>query len=383
MEDLNMDDLITRNTTDLYTEKQKKTVTRNLMDWYNVPYESLNNYIECGRLHTGGAGPDRKYKLLFGPAPPHVRMVDNQFKCICGQKIVELCFVCPRNNLSISESIMVGNECIDKFSISRGKCCEICGARHFNRSFNLCNDHIKIKMRVSKRYIRLAVRLVKKVFKLYKKHVISSHVHRATRLRNNWAQLIQDYKLKRQGIIKQAITSRINERKYMCDMKKMLFETFVKHLRSRQRMYCELRNMAEYVLREPNKYTRKIHHTLQSIIDYKQIHEHREYTQLMQSIFSRFKVYCLLIKKQFVLKKSRQPLDNDIVRNMIYVRNVSTNVLGFGKHAHLSYQTLITNYVGYVAWVEEVSCPTRDMHDLQQYIRTFNRLKNNGYVYVG
>ena len=163
------------------------------MDWYNVSYESLNNYIECGRWHTGCYGTDLKYKLLFGYATSPVKQFDNNNKCICGPNIVELCFVCPQNNLSLSESIVVGNECIGKFSISTGKCCEICGTRHFNRSFNLCNDHIKIKLRISRRYIRL----IKKMFKLCAKRFISSHVHQATRLHNKWALLIQKYKLKK------------------------------------------------------------------------------------------------------------------------------------------------------------------------------------------
>ena len=155
MEELNMDDIIIKKPTDHYTDKQKKTVTRNLKDWYNGSYESLNNYIQCGRWHARCGETDLKYKLLFGYAAPPVKQFDSNYKCICGQNIVELCFVCPQNNLSLSQSIVVGNECIDKFSISTGKCCEICGTRHFNRSFNLCNDHIKIKMRISRRYIRL------------------------------------------------------------------------------------------------------------------------------------------------------------------------------------------------------------------------------------
>ena len=99
--------------------------------------------------------------------------------------------------------------------------------------------------------------------------------------------------------------------------------------------------------------------------------------------FSVLKVNCMLIKKWFLIKKSRQPLDNEIAQDMIYVRNASPSVLGFGKHAHLSHQALVTNYPGYVSWIEEVDSPTRAMRDLRQYIQTFNRLKSNGYAYVG
>ncbi len=84
----------------------------------------------------------------------------------------------------------------------------------------------------------------------------------------------------------------------------------------------------------------------------------------------------------FLIEKS-QALNNEIAQDMVYVRNVSTNVLGFGKHKHLTYQALVTTHPEYVSWVEEVSSPTRVVLDLQEYIRTFNRLKRNGYAHAG
>ena len=124
------------------------------MGWYNVPYDALDNYIVCGSWNIGKRKrkASSTYKLLFGRECPSY---DVRRQCICGQNLVELCFVCPQNSISLLNAIVVGNECINKFSISKGKCCEICGARHFNRTFNLCNEHIKIKKRVSGRYTRL------------------------------------------------------------------------------------------------------------------------------------------------------------------------------------------------------------------------------------
>ena len=85
----------------------------------------------------------------------------------------------------------------------------------------------------------------------------------------------------------------------------------------------------------------------------------------------------------FLITNPNQPLNNKIAQDMIYVRNVSPSVLGFGKHANLTFQALVLNFPGYVSWVETVTTPTRPMLELQQYIQTFNRLKTNGYVFVG
>ena len=103
----------------------------------------------------------------------------------------------------------------------------------------------------------------------------------------------------------------------------------------------------------------------------------------MRRVCLGLQVTCMLIKKLFIVKTPDQPLNNKIAQDMIYVRNVSPSVLGFGKHAHLTFQALVLKYPGYVSWVEEVKTPTRTMLELQQYIQTFNRLKTNGYVIVG
>ena len=104
---------------------------------------------------------------------------------------------------------------------------------------------------------------------------------------------------------------------------------------------------------------------------------------LMRRVCLGLQVNCMLIKKMWITKNTVHPLDNEIAQDMIYVRNVSPSALGFGKHADLTFQALVLNYPGYVSWVETVKTPTRSMLELQQYIQTFNRLKTNGYVFVG
>lgn len=382
--------------------KQRANEILNTNEYYkpmNITFESLADYKQCGggspipantnnrslydKRYFANADvndvyvaiPNAYFKLCFGKAlPPPV-----QATCLCGQTIIEQHYICPKQNPAPEKVIVVGSECIDKFSVMKGRLCEICGTQHFNRVFNLCNDHIKIKKKVSHRFTVL----VKRLFKLYTHRCISSHVQQAIRLRKKWVQMIQANKNSRQSIVTKAVTSRINERKYMCDIKKAIFETFVNHLRGRQLMYRRLRDMTVSILQKPNKYTRKICRTLKSILKYKRYHEHQQNKLLMQHVFLRLKVNCMLIKKMFLIKKTRQALDNDIVRDMIYVRNVSTNVLGFGKHKCLTYQELVTTHNEYVSWVEKVDCPTCAMLDLQEYIRTFNRLKRNGYAYVG
>ena len=85
----------------------------------------------------------------------------------------------------------------------------------------------------------------------------------------------------------------------------------------------------------------------------------------------------------FLVDKPAEPLNNEIARDMVYARCVSSSVLGLGKHADLTFRALVSNYPGYVSSVEEVKTTTRPMLELQQYIQAFNRLKTNGYVFVG
>ena len=104
--------------------------------------------------------------------------------------------------------------------------------------------------------------------------------------------------------------------------------------------------MVEYVLIEPNKYTRKICKTLKSIVEYKRCREHQENNLLMRRVCLGLQVNCILIKKMFLITNPNQPLNNKIARDMIYVRRVSSSVLGFGKHADLIFQALVFNYLG-------------------------------------
>jgi hypothetical protein len=122
-------------------EWKRGVVQKNLNKQYNgVTIKDLNNYKKCGRSKK--SQPDDYFKLVFGNATP-----PSATKCICGQDIIELCYICPKDDTSLSKIIIVGNECINKwsdFSI-KGRLCEVCNAEHHNRNFNLCNTHKVIK----------------------------------------------------------------------------------------------------------------------------------------------------------------------------------------------------------------------------------------------
>jgi hypothetical protein len=72
--------------------------------------------------------------LIFGRATPPITD-----RCICGTKIKVNCYIYPKGDANIDKVIIVGKECIKKWSeIELGRFCEVCGAKHKNRSFNLC-----------------------------------------------------------------------------------------------------------------------------------------------------------------------------------------------------------------------------------------------------
>ena len=63
-----------------------------------VRVHDLNNYRICGVKHIGGSLNDY-FKQLFGKAEPPLD-VD---RCICGHKIQEQCYICPKDHLKIGK----------------------------------------------------------------------------------------------------------------------------------------------------------------------------------------------------------------------------------------------------------------------------------------
>ena len=91
--------------------KSVTAVQDNLIEWYpqlNVQVDDLNDYIQCGCSHADlPNSQDNYFKLMFGGKPqPPVRL-----KCICGTRIKEQYYVCPKSAPCYENIIVVGNEC--------------------------------------------------------------------------------------------------------------------------------------------------------------------------------------------------------------------------------------------------------------------------------
>lgn len=99
---------------------------------YNLTMEDVrDNYKYCG----GDEGRHLNYfKIVF----PNKETPSNADNCVCGQRIIENCYICHKNN-NYNTIIVVGNCCIKKFVNSAGRTCEDCGAPHQNRTDNKCN----------------------------------------------------------------------------------------------------------------------------------------------------------------------------------------------------------------------------------------------------
>lgn len=146
---------MTENRRDIVTTKfawHKPTVEKNLSDKYpDVSIDDLNNYMQCGNSHAMLPDSlDPYFKLMFGDAPQPTPVT----KCICGHKIQVQCYICPVNDPRVENIIIVGSECIDKWTDRslKGRRCEVCKVTHKNRAFNLCHEHIKRKKVVSRRF---------------------------------------------------------------------------------------------------------------------------------------------------------------------------------------------------------------------------------------
>ena len=139
---------------------RKAIVIENLSKNYNgVSFEDLNNYKPCGRGHAQHPKcVDNYFKLLFADAPPPSPV----YQCLCGQNIQEQCYICPIDDTRPENIIIVGNECIDKWTDQsiKGRQCDVCGSKHKNITFNLCKEHIAPKVKASKKWLELVNNLM-------------------------------------------------------------------------------------------------------------------------------------------------------------------------------------------------------------------------------
>jgi hypothetical protein len=118
---------------DLFLERFKQ----GLLDWYKITFEELiEKYKYCGGDGGNNVNKSRHYNYWvtqFG----YEHFPRKEHNCVCGQPIVENCFVTDGANF-----IHMGNCCIKKFmpeNKSR-RTCEICEEPHKNRKYNLCNE---------------------------------------------------------------------------------------------------------------------------------------------------------------------------------------------------------------------------------------------------
>ena len=125
----------------------------NLDEWYEgVTMNYLSNYRTCGVKHIGGVLHDQ-FKELFGKAEPPLD-VD---RCIRGHKILEQCYICPRDGVRVENMLIFGSECINKIKdgVMKGSRCEVCDVTHKNRNFNFWNEHKKCKQIIGIRFTKL------------------------------------------------------------------------------------------------------------------------------------------------------------------------------------------------------------------------------------
>ena len=130
-------------------EKKQYNVEKfnsNLLKRYNkTPYDLKNEKYH----YIGSDKNTHNFKLLFAGKP----LPEHKCKCLCDHDIDENCYIINKNKCYDS-IIIVGNVCRLRYMNNIGKkmLCEKCDVEHKNRSFNLCNDCIKSKIKVSKKY---------------------------------------------------------------------------------------------------------------------------------------------------------------------------------------------------------------------------------------
>jgi hypothetical protein len=92
----------------------------------------MENYKYCG----GNLNHHLNYWLLVNKKY-HLPRPNEENKCICGHDITENCYIINENNNTI---LILGNCCIEKFIVNKGRRCEDCNNVHHNRKVNRCHD---------------------------------------------------------------------------------------------------------------------------------------------------------------------------------------------------------------------------------------------------
>jgi hypothetical protein len=104
---------------------------------YRLSKSDMGLWHYCG----GSYGSHKKYFKLSCPHDDQPALKD---KCICGHTIKNNCYITDNKDF-----LILGNCCIQKFIIKKGRTCKKCGEPHKNRLLDLCNS-CKITSLISK-----------------------------------------------------------------------------------------------------------------------------------------------------------------------------------------------------------------------------------------
>jgi len=329
--------------TDIVNKKFKwksiEVVQDNLDKKYqNVQVADLHDYIQCG--HSYAYIPDsldNYFKLMFGnrPQPPV------QSNCICGAYIKMQCYVCPKNAPYYENIIVVGNECIDKFSDRidsiRGRRCEVCFTRHHNRSFNLCKEHIQVKNRISKTFYQLVNNM--KFHKTFIQKYIEKH------------RLIQNQNV---SYLKKGFSGF----KHVLQVIHVLKNMMSKH-------YCKTRHYFEN--------TPRVVYATKLIVNKKLWN-----SKMLQLIFRQFKVHWIL--KYCTLKEQLIDLNPKLRTYLLSVIDNRKNLMPCGKYKGRTFNYFYNNSTSYhKQYFMDIQNPGIKLTPLLEYIHHLSRLSDAGY----
>jgi hypothetical protein len=110
----------------------------NTLRCLQISEEEFNKYERCGRMEQG-MEPNKIFKSIYGDdaTPPDITS-----ECICEHIIKEQCYLRPKGSTNISDIVIVGNSCINRYGYQKavwGKGekiqCEICDATVGKKSY--------------------------------------------------------------------------------------------------------------------------------------------------------------------------------------------------------------------------------------------------------
>jgi hypothetical protein len=124
-QNINIAKIIAREIKYKYLERVKES-----LDYLGMTFEDLRNYKRSGRSMNGKS--DNVFAEVFGE---DAQVPEVQPFCLCGQKIIEQCYLSPIDSTDPDDIIVVGNHCIKTWGFTnaiRGKGkkieCVTCGA---------------------------------------------------------------------------------------------------------------------------------------------------------------------------------------------------------------------------------------------------------------